>query len=180
MTTSYISNNTIIATNTGISIAPQNNAAIVAHITNNYVAGSLGISATTAPGMNIQLRHNNVIGGYFGGLVPGPGSLSAVPHFVSSTDFHLTSTSPMIDAGTDENAPLVDIDGVVRPTGGGFDIGAYEFAPLVTPPTANAGPDQTFPAGAAGTASVTLSGVGLAPAGSTLPSLGRSPQAYIC
>ena len=49
-----------------------------------------------------------------------------------------------------------------------YDIGAYEFVPAIAPPTANAGPDQTFAAGAGGTASVTLTGVGTAPAGSVL------------
>ena len=59
----------------------------------------------------------------------------------------------MIDAGTSNNAPLVDFDNISRPVGAGFDIGAYEFTPSsVASPTANAGPDQTFTAGTSGTA----------------------------
>ena len=51
--------------------------------------------------------------------------------FVSSTDYHSKSTSPAIDAGVasfnSKSAPVTDKDGVVRPQGGTFDIGAYEY-----------------------------------------------------
>ena len=46
---------------------------------------------------------------------------------MSNWDFHLMSGSIAIDAGTPENAPSVDYDGVRRPQGGGYDIGAYEW-----------------------------------------------------
>ena len=51
------------------------------------------------------------------------------PEFVDlpNNDYHLTSTSPCIDAGTSEGAPLTDFDGNTRPVGNGWDIGAYEY-----------------------------------------------------
>ena len=41
-------------------------------------------------------------------------------------DFHLREGSIAIDAGTLQNAPAIDYDGVSRPQGKGYDIGAYE------------------------------------------------------
>jgi hypothetical protein len=41
-------------------------------------------------------------------------------------DFHLREGSIAIDAGTPQNAPSIDYDGVSRPQAKGYDIGAYE------------------------------------------------------
>jgi len=61
----------------------------------------------------------------------GEGNLSGNPLFVNPSvhDFHLLPESPCVDAGTSANAPRNDIDGMSRPQGSGFDIGAYEFYP---------------------------------------------------
>jgi len=42
-------------------------------------------------------------------------------------NYHLTAYSPAIDAATSEGAPAVDLDGVSRPQGEGYDIGCYEY-----------------------------------------------------
>jgi parallel beta-helix repeat protein len=42
-------------------------------------------------------------------------------------NFQLQSTSPCRDAGTATAAPTTDFNGVSRPQGTGFDMGAYEF-----------------------------------------------------
>ncbi len=59
----------------------------------------------------------------------GEGNLSEPPLFVDEAngDFHLRTASPAIDTGTDEDVPDVDLDGVARPQGDGFDMGAYEY-----------------------------------------------------
>lgn len=44
----------------------------------------------------------------------------------ATTDFHLSPTSPALDAGTASNAPASDLEGNPRPVGDGYDIGAYE------------------------------------------------------
>lgn len=41
-------------------------------------------------------------------------------------DYRLRAGSPAINKGTATNAPTVDIVGTARPSGGAFDIGAYE------------------------------------------------------
>ena len=50
------------------------------------------------------------------------------PQFVDAPahDFHLQPTSPAIDTGTALSEVPYDFDGISRPRGAGFDIGAYE------------------------------------------------------
>jgi hypothetical protein len=69
-------------------------------------------------------------------------SLVATPSqlFVNAAgfDFHLSATSPAVDAGTASLAPSVDLEGNVRPSGAAHDIGAYERGgapPANDPPT---------------------------------------------
>ena len=42
-------------------------------------------------------------------------------------DLRLRAGSPAIDAGSAVLAPPLDRDGVSRPQGGAFDLGAYEY-----------------------------------------------------
>jgi hypothetical protein len=42
-------------------------------------------------------------------------------------DYHLESTSPAIDKGTTISSVTQDKDGIPRPQGNGYDIGAFEF-----------------------------------------------------
>lgn len=44
-------------------------------------------------------------------------------------DLHLKSGSSAVNAGDAEYAPLDDYDGVLRPQGSKYDIGAYEYVP---------------------------------------------------
>jgi parallel beta-helix repeat protein len=44
----------------------------------------------------------------------------------SASNYQLSSTSPAINAGTSTDAPSTDILGNPRPSGGGYDIGAYQ------------------------------------------------------
>jgi len=52
------------------------------------------------------------------------GNFSADPNFLD--DYHLSSCSPAIDAGTTTDMPSVDIDGDMRPQGNGPDVGVDE------------------------------------------------------
>jgi parallel beta-helix repeat protein len=57
-------------------------------------------------------------------------NLTTDPHFVDAAqhDFRLQPTSPAIDAGITLGDVPDDFDGLSRPRGEGYDIGAYEFA----------------------------------------------------
>src|SRR4030042_770071 len=70
-------------------------------------------------------------------------NLNANPLLVSSTDFRLQGSSPAINVGYDASAYTnmdgsslwpKDKDGVTRPVGGAWDIGAYEYGEDTTPP----------------------------------------------
>ena len=56
------------------------------------------------------------------------------PQFVNanSGNFRLQAVSPARDSGSATLAPLFDLDGMVRPYGAGFDIGAYEYSSTVS------------------------------------------------
>lgn len=58
----------------------------------------------------------------------GRGNFSNSPAIVSTGNFHLTATSPCINAGENPPAlPPIDLDGKPRIVGGTVDVGAYEF-----------------------------------------------------
>jgi hypothetical protein len=48
------------------------------------------------------------------------------PRLVGGTDFRLRSDSPAIDVGLPDPEVTHDADGVPRPRGTGYDLGAYE------------------------------------------------------
>jgi hypothetical protein len=66
---------------------------------------------------------------------PGTGEISADPEFDSH--YGLTANSPALDAGTNDNAPTIDLDGKNRPIDGDgdgvavVDMGAFEFCPFI-------------------------------------------------
>jgi hypothetical protein len=68
----------------------------------------------SVPGAQLTIDHN----------------LTGDPRFVSTSlpDFHLQAASPAIDAGMADQAPGTDYDGRSRPTGLGYDIGAFEYS----------------------------------------------------
>lgn len=90
-----------------------------------------------------DVMYCNVEGGY-----PGVGNFDEDPEFIwlDPFDFHLSGTSPCIDAGMEADI-YTDLDGEYRPFGSGFDIGADEWTgswPTPTPvPTITPTPTRT-------------------------------------
>ena len=71
---------------------------------------------------NPSITYSCIYGGYF-----GTGNINSNPQFVGGSNYSLISSSPCIDTGTSSGAPNTDIDGISRPQGSGYDMGAYEF-----------------------------------------------------
>jgi hypothetical protein len=103
--------------------------------------GDYGIFSDRSPDPDISFNNvwDNGIANYYG-CSAGTGDISADPLFVNGAegDYHLTASSPCIDAATSDDAPEYDFDGnarcddpLVPNTGGGtypyYDIGAYEY-----------------------------------------------------
>jgi hypothetical protein len=64
----------------------------------------------------------------------GNGDGVSDPVFVNGwpdVDLHLDGQSTAIDAGTSEDAPMVDCECMKRPAGNGYDIGAYEYGSVL-------------------------------------------------
>ncbi|MDE2172661.1 MAG: peptidoglycan-binding protein [Patescibacteria group bacterium] len=59
-------------------------------------------------------------------------------------DFHLQAGSSAIDVGATEPLVPVDYDGVSRPVGAAYDIGAYEYPVPVPTPTPTSAPVVTY------------------------------------
>jgi hypothetical protein len=62
-------------------------------------------------------------------LVATAAQLFVDPSGSSEGDYHLLATAAAINQGTSQLAPSFDIEGLPRPVGGLFDIGAYEWRP---------------------------------------------------
>lgn len=51
------------------------------------------------------------------------------PTASSGYDFHLKSTSPLINAGYNSNTSATDLEGLTGPINGAVDAGCYEYSP---------------------------------------------------
>ena len=90
-----------------------------------YATGSgglLGISASLVEGDNYT-QSGNFINTSNPGFVNAPATLPASPNF------KLNERSPAIDRGLPLTTIAIDFDGIPRPQGRTYDIGAYEFHP---------------------------------------------------
>ncbi len=121
-----IIHNTVVDCTHALEISACNSARVQNNLfvqqSGTYVHGDLGPGSYT-------FDHN----GYFGEEAAPQDDESPVvgdPLFVdpNSHDYHIQEGSAAIDSGTDAGLN-VDMDGLIRPQGDGFDLGAYEFVP---------------------------------------------------
>ena len=91
--------------------------------TEAYLAPSWNASCTTITGTNNLW--------YGGGTAPSctTSNVIADPLFANAggDDFHLQATSPAKDHGTTVTTLKTDLEGIRRPQGAAYDIGAYEY-----------------------------------------------------
>ena len=103
-----------------------------------YTAGTFDLPITHNLFHNIRVDFVEQAGNNFGNdllfwelvAVNATDNLEGDPQLVdpvTARDFHLQSTSPAIDAGTNTFSPADDFDGVIRPVGTTVDIGPYEY-----------------------------------------------------
>lgn len=128
-------NNLIWGNNDGIKIAY--NGVSGTKVFNNvvYANGNYGI-VINSDSVGAIVRNNIVyqnggeaIWDVGDGTIQDHNLVDVDPQFVDASvyDFHLQSTSPAIDAGITLSQVPDDFDGVSRPQGTGYDVGAYEF-----------------------------------------------------
>jgi len=110
--------------NSAVTISARNN--IVQFLTNegSYLQSSSGNGVSQISGSN-----NLWFGSSSGAPSQTTGNLTSNPNFVSTStpDFHLLTGSPAIDAGVTISGLTRDHDGITRPQGASYDVGAYEY-----------------------------------------------------
>ena len=91
----------------------------------NYLAADSSSSNFTAT-HNVMWMSNGSMPGTYGSNAT---YINENPKFVnlSGLNFHLSSSSPMINAGQALSPVTHDYDGVLRPQGPAYDIGAFEY-----------------------------------------------------
>jgi len=93
--------------------------------------GNVGVYYNRNGGNFPVIEYNDVwghsIADYQGDASAGNGSISADPLFMNPGcgDYHPVRGSPCVDAGTNLSI-TADLDGTMRPTRNGFDVGCYE------------------------------------------------------
>ena len=91
-----------------------------------------GVESLEDPASNVDLHFSFATSCFYDGFAApaGRGNIFSDPRFVSagSNNFHLTKRSPCIDSGqAANNEAAKDRDGISRPVGNGWDMGAYEY-----------------------------------------------------
>ncbi len=101
---------------------------IVNNIITKNECGLRSQGAQSCSGNDYNDVWNNSFRDYFG-FAKGANDISGDPLFVDPENrgYRLSASSPCIDKGTSNGAPDKDIDGRIRPQGGGYDMGAYEY-----------------------------------------------------
>lgn len=144
------SSNVNIVNNTFAFQNPWRNGQVIlagnlsnATIANNifYSPANSAISVSPANFSNVNVTKNlatvgSMIDNSSSGISVSSNLTNTNPQLVNPNnfDFHLTSTSPAINAGSTYSYVTTDFDGNSRPQGSSYDIGAYEYTGVAGTP----------------------------------------------
>jgi len=120
-------NNTIVGCDLGVYVPTSRSPSISNNV---FFSNTIAISSVGTPLMDHNgFWMNGTDFSVDSGTPTGTHNVFADPLFVNpaADNYHLRSTSPMIDVGIAVGAPAEDYDGDLRPQGAGFDVGADEF-----------------------------------------------------
>ena len=126
----YFINNVFDVGNTAIKINPATTETYMRNVVirNNIIKGAINsiFLGKNQPESDVTIDHNLFTRG---NNSYGTDYIIGNPEWInpSAGDYHLQSTSPAIDAGSNIDAPYVDYDKSPRPQGTAFDIGAFEY-----------------------------------------------------
>jgi len=119
----FIKNCTFSGNSGGILNKFSSSSSII--ITNSVLWGNGDEITNRSYPSSINVTYSNVKGGY-----EGEGNIDADPLFVNAIegDLHLNISSPAINSGTSKGTLVSsDFEGNPRPSGNGYDMGAYEY-----------------------------------------------------
>jgi PKD repeat protein len=142
-----VMNNTVITVGSGAPMRINNDCPGNVVVNNIFVAASAtaawmdaeesGLTGSTLIDYNVTfgvpmvggVKRNNWKSTYGFDAHSIASTPAAIFANAGAKDYRLKASSPAVDAGTATNAPAKDILNVARPSGGRFDIGAYEYVP---------------------------------------------------
>lgn len=123
-------NNTFVALEPdgqGIHLSKDKDTTIENNIFANQSNGVGAIFPDFSSNLSL-IAGNNCISNQGGNRLDLGDVLAVDPLFVNpENDFHLLAASPCIDKGLSLANVSIDFDGILRPQGGGYDMGAYEY-----------------------------------------------------
>ena len=126
-------NNVLWGNNGGFELDGTANVELYNNTIYNNNAGTDGPGIAIGVASNMIIRNNIIYQDSFSvggtGTVADHNLVGVDPGFVSavSFDFRLNASSLAIDAGATIATVTADADGIKRPQGGAYDIGAYEY-----------------------------------------------------
>lgn len=134
----------------GIDVFTLNNGVLTAHIYNSIIWGNEQYDLEFRRNITFEVDHSdidNVDTGSGAVYQSGDGVVNVDPLFVdpANNDFHLQSSSPVIDAGVNQGIPSLDYEGETRVSGTTVDMGADEYTTgvIYTTPTPTQTPTPT-------------------------------------